>query len=217
MAGSATAAEPVAAKRRKRRSSTEIVDRIVAAAGEEFKRSGYAGATTAAIARAADVTEAQIFRHFASKADLFRDAIFQPLNQHFAAFMESGAGGGTPSEGFDGLAKRYITELQDFMGEHSRMLMSLIVARAYEQGGGEGPSEIAGLNAYFDRGAAMMRGRVGDEPRVPPELMVRVSFAAVLACVMFRDWLFPKGMASEGAISQAIVDFVLDGIRANEE
>jgi hypothetical protein len=46
--------------------------------------------------------------------------------------------------------------------------------------------------------------------------MVRVSFVAVLASLMFKDWLFPAGMASEDEIREAIVDFVIDGIRANE-
>ena len=47
--------------------------------------------------------------------------------------------------------------------------------------------------------------------------MVRVSFAAVLANVMFRDWLFPAGLASEHDIREAIIDFVIDGLRASQE
>jgi hypothetical protein len=46
--------------------------------------------------------------------------------------------------------------------------------------------------------------------------MVRVSFVAVLASLMFKDWLFPKGLASDADIREAIVDFVIDGINANE-
>lgn len=45
--------------------------------------------------------------------------------------------------------------------------------------------------------------------------MVRVSFAAVLGSVMFRDWLFPEGLASDEAIRRAIADFTIDGISAN--
>ena len=61
-----------------------------------------------------------------------------------------------------------------------------------------------------------MQSRSTGEQKVRPELMVRVSFAAVLANVMFKDWLFPPGMASDDEIRQAIVDFTIDGITAND-
>jgi hypothetical protein len=37
----------------------------------------------------------------------------------------------------------------------------------------------------------------------------------VLACVMFKDWIFPRGLAGPDEISAAIRDFVMDGINAN--
>lgn len=204
------------APRRKRRSPEELRDLIIEAAGQEFEANGYSGATTAAIARRAEVTEAQIFRFFASKAELFREAIFQPLNRHFSEFQSRNVAEVRNVEPFRALATSYINELQDFMGEHSRMLMSLIVAKEYMQGSGEGLGDLEGLRAYFERGAATMRARTKGKEKVPAELMVRVSFAAVLACVMFRDWLFPPGMASDEQIRAAIADFTIDGIRANE-
>lgn len=200
--------------RRKRRSPEAIRDLIIAAAGAEFEENGYSGATTAQIARRADVTEAQIFRFFESKQELFREAIFQPLNRHFSEFHASTMRADGTFD-FRENAERYINELQDFMAEHSRSLMSLIVAKEYK-GSAEGLGEIEGLHAYFERGRAMTESRTQGKVMVPPELMVRVSFAAVLGSVMFKDWLFPKGMASDEAIRQAIVDFTIDGIRANE-
>jgi AcrR family transcriptional regulator len=202
--------------RRKRRTPEEIMDRITRAAEEEFTQSGFSGATTAAIARRADVTEAQLFRYFASKADLFREAIFTPLNRHFTDFLATQIASTDDRATMRESAHRYITELQEFLTGHSRMLLSLVVAQTYAPGSMQGVSEIDSLTAYFDRGAATMTRRLGvEEIRVAPKLMVRVSFAAVLACVMFRDWMFPPGLADEAAINEAIVDFVLDGISAN--
>lgn len=201
--------------RRRRRSSEEVADRILEAAAEEFELAGYAGATTAAIARRADVTEAQIFRFHASKQDLFRAAIFTPLNRHFADFQarnDPEMVGERP--GYE-LAHKYIGELQDFMASHSRMFMSLIVASAYSPDNADSMTELQGLQAYFEQGKAMMRARVGERPRVSPELMVRVSFAAVLANLMFRDWLFPPGLAGDGEIRDAIAAFIIQGIEAN--
>ncbi|EJL31315.1 TetR/AcrR family transcriptional regulator [Novosphingobium sp. AP12] len=201
--------------RRRRRSSEEVADRILEAAAEEFELSGYSGATTAAIARRAEVTEAQIFRFHASKQDLFRAAIFTPLNRHFADFQARTVA--DPEAGRDGhdLARAYIGELQEFMSRHSRMFLSLVVANAYSPGATGGIDALDGLQAYFDKGKAMMTARVGETPRVSPELMVRVSFAAVLANLMFRDWLFPRGLAGEDEIREAITAFVIEGIEAN--
>ncbi len=201
--------------RRKRRSSEEVADRILAAAAEEFELSGYSGATTAAIARRADVTEAQIFRFYASKQDLFRAAIFTPLNAHFVEFQSKHAATLDKIGNNRVLARQYILELQDFMERHSGMLMSLIAASAYSPDTTEGVGEMEGLRTYFDLGSATMSRRFGGTNKVPPALMVRVSFAAVLANLMFKDWLFPPGIASKQEIREAIVDFVIEGIEAN--
>ena len=166
--------------RRKRRAPQDLREAILAAAATEFEANGFSGATTAAIARRAETTEAQIFRLFSSKADLFRASVFAPLNRHFSEFHAQAMGDATEGASQRDLAGRYIDELQDFIEGHSRSLMSLIVARAHGQVAGEGPQAIEGLEAYFARGAATMRARSGDAAPVPPELMVRVSFAAVL-------------------------------------
>lgn len=208
--------EQAAPPRRKRRTTEEVAERILEAAVEEFELAGYSGATTAAIARRAEVTEAQIFRFYQSKQELFRAAIFTPLNRHFSEFHERNMAPVGDSGSMREMARLYINELQDFMDQHSRMLMSLIVASAYSPDTTESVGELEGLRAYFEQGTAVMTRRVGEEAKVDPRLMVRVSFAAVLASQMFKDWLFPKGLASDEDIREAIVDFVIDGIRANE-
>jgi AcrR family transcriptional regulator len=203
--------------RRKRRSSEEVRDRVIEAAGVEFERHGYTGATTAGIARRAEVTEAQIFRYFTSKGDLFRAAIFEPLNRHFADFQTRQRAMASDAVAYREGARRYIIELQDFIGRHSGMLMSLLVAKAYARDPTEGGAGLDGLREYFDRGAAMMRSRSSDAHKVAPELMVRVSFAAVLGCVLFNDWMFPPGVADDATIREATLDFVLDGLNANND
>lgn len=212
MAKQHTDAKP---QRRRRRSSGEVADRILEAAAEEFELSGYSGATTAAIARRAEVTEAQIFRFHASKQDLFRAAIFTPLNRHFAAFQARQLSDLDAVKDGKALARTYISELQDFIASHSRMFMSLVVANAYSPDASGAMAELDGLQAYFEKGKAMMSTRIGDKAKISPELMVRVSFAAVLANLMFRDWLFPPEMASDSEIRDAIATFVIEGVEAN--
>jgi len=187
------------------------MDRLIEAAEEEFRRSGFAGATTAAIARRAESTEAQLFRYFGSKADLFREAIFKPLNRHFQDFISRQVNNADPHEGDRAKSKRYIAELQRFLDSHSSMLMSVVVAQMYTPKTAHGVAEIDSVRSYFDIGTGLLAARKGKKPKVHPRLLSRVSFAAVLACVVFKDWLFPEGLATDGEITAAITDFVNDG------
>lgn len=191
------------------------MDRIVQAAAEEFKRVGYVGATTAAIARKADVTEAQLFRYFGSKSKLFRETIFKPLDEQLLNFTNKHLPDDGKISSFRSNSTLYIDELQRFISENADMITSLVVAQTYETEAGHGVGAIGSLAKYFDRGASNMRNRVKGRAKVDPELMVRVSFVAVLACVIFRDWIFPPGLASEEEIRAAINTFVLEGISAN--
>lgn len=209
----ATVDPPSPPSRRARRSPEQLTTRILHAAAEEFKRVGYAGATTAAIARNADVTEAQLFRYFGSKANLFREAIFEPLDEQLLAFTNTHFDG-PGSTLFHKNAALYIDELRKFVSDNVDMITSLVVAETYEKEGAQGLGAIGSLGRYFEHGAQIMTARAKN-PKVDPKLMVRVSFVAVLACVMFRDWIFPKGMASDEAINRAIQDFVIEGISVN--
>src|SRR5262249_5436525 len=114
-----------APERRKRRSPEDLMNRILEAAAEEFQRSGYAGATPATRARSAEVTEAQLFRYFGSKANLFREAIFKPLDaqlQHFLSQHELEVG---QSVVRDENAALYIEDLQRFLAANADMLTTL--------------------------------------------------------------------------------------------
>lgn len=202
--------------KRSRRSANDILNRIVQAAGEEFKRCGYAGTTTAAIARRADVTEAQLFRYFDSKSTLFRETIFVPIDQHLTSFNNAHmrlASAKTVSR--KKMTRLYTSELQHFIRDNSKMLTSLVVAQTYQMGTAHGVGKIDSLATYFEHGASMMMQRLKKTPKIDPKLLVRLAFVAVLAAVMFKDWIFPTGLASDEEIEAAINDFILAGIRSN--
>jgi AcrR family transcriptional regulator len=203
------------ARKRERRSPDEILNRIVRAATEEFKRSGFTGTTTAAIARKAGVTEAQLFRYFGSKSNLLRETIFKPLDEHFQTFVDkylSDAGG---AASIREATHRYTLDLQRFIREHSDALTSLVFAQIYNPETARRGSEIKSLSAYFDRCAAITQARIKAKPRIDPKLMVRLSFVTVLGCAMFKDWIFPASVASDADITAAVSDFVLGGVIAN--
>ncbi len=205
----------VAAPKRTRRSRDDILGRIVQAASDEFKRRGFAGTTTATIARKADVTEAQLFRYFGSKSNLFRETIFKPINQHFQSFINAHMPDGSQEMRRE-LSRQYILELQRFIAEHSEMLTSLVVAQTYDEGTAHGVGQIDSVRTYFERGTAAMNMRLkGSKAWVDPKLLVRVTFVTVLGCVMFKDWIFPRGLASDDEINSAVNAFIVEGIGAN--
>ena len=199
--------------KRTRRSRDDILNRIVQAACEEFKRSGFAGATTAAIARKAEVTEAQLFRCFSSKSNLFRETVFKPIDQHFIHFMNQHMPEIRKAASVAAMTDLYATELQRFIRENSGILASLVVAQTYESETAH--PAIDSLHTYFDRCAALMSLRLKGRTKVDPKLTVRVVFGAVLASVMFKDWLFPAGLATDEDITAAVNDFIKEGSRAN--
>ena len=128
--------------RRKRRSTQEVVDRIIDAAFLEFGENGYASTTTAAIARRADVAEALIFTHFATKANLFRKAVFKPLDDHFSNFIATHADV-TNEEMRARESRAYVSDLVSFVQRHSGMFKSLVVNEAF---GGNGDGSGGGIS-----------------------------------------------------------------------
>ena len=205
------------AAKRKRRSAHDILNRIVRAAAQEFSRRGFAGAATAAIARKADVTEAQLFRYFGSKSNLFRETVFNPLEQHLQHFLEQHMQEFDRAASLREATRLYTTELQRFIRRHSDVLRSLLVAQMYDSGTSHGLSGIDSLATYFDRGAAMMSTRLKTTPPVDPKLMVRLAFITVLGSVMFKDWMMPAGMVRDEDVTAGVNLFVMEGIGANSD
>jgi AcrR family transcriptional regulator len=197
-----------------RRSSNEIRLRLIKAAGGEFRKFGFAGATTAGIAKRADTTEAQLFRAFKSKGELFREAVFEPLKEHLSKFLEQYLSEVGVASNAREQARRYIGELQTFINENSMLLLSLVAAQSFASDDTTYHG-IDNLQTYFRLGAAVMRKRIVGRPGVDPEILVRISFAAVLGCVMFKDWMFPGNIHSDAAISAGVIDFIMDGINVN--
>lgn len=77
--GRVTTARRTGDATRVRRRPSELRELILAAAEDTFARLGYADTTTIEVARAAGVTRSVLARHFATKQELFRAAIEQPL------------------------------------------------------------------------------------------------------------------------------------------
>lgn len=82
------AAEPPIPPRRKYLPAEERRRQIILAAQEVFARTNLQGARTRDIAKAADVNQATLFEHFASKEAIFHAAVVNPLIEAMQGMYE---------------------------------------------------------------------------------------------------------------------------------
>ena len=102
---------------------------LVGAAQQVFAARGYRGATTAEIAAVAGVSESALFRHFATKTDLFATAALVPFTEFmtgFAAVWERQRGADVQTGTF---MRTFVTELFDHV-QTSRDIVILRESRA---------------------------------------------------------------------------------------
>jgi hypothetical protein len=158
-----------------------------------------------------------IFSNFGSKARLFHDSIFNPLDQLLRQFTSTRLVDMTDAAGLKAGTREYVFEFQQFVRRHSRMLKSLVAAQMFESDNVKGMHQVEGLHAYFAQSSARMANRTTGKPKIDPRLLTRISFATIVSCILFKDWLFPKDLASEEVISAAISSFVAEGLNADAD
>ena len=206
-----SAGQKPARRRRPRRSPEEIARCLLDAAVEEFAAHGYDGARTATIAQRAGVVEPLLFKYFGSKANLFQRSIFENLDRNYNRFVETHAAVAEGGDSWSGQAREYASQQQDFLRKNARMFLSLILHESFDTEGKEGPVELSGLQEFLDKMSRFAANRLDGRADADPNLIARISFASLLACALFQDWLFPAGIADEQKIKSAVIDFVLKG------
>lgn len=102
---------------------------LLDAAATVFARRGYGGASTKEIAELAATTQASIYRHYGSKADLFVAAVAEPflelIDDYTAGFTEQlRHGGGDPYR----LTETHIASLYDHLYDKRTAVLALICA-----------------------------------------------------------------------------------------
>jgi AcrR family transcriptional regulator len=201
----------------RRRSSAEVRQLLLDAAARTFREHGYQRATTDQIAEAAGVSMSVLFRHFPTKADLFRDAIVQPFIDSLAAFTRTWKESFTDPVDEEQIMRHLVSELYDSFRTHEDAVAAL--TRADDSLDEATAAEIAAL---FDQCFAHMRdmGREeaarrswfsGDEM----ELTSRLLVALVTATVSHRRWFLPTGRnrLSRTRIIDHITNLMLYGLR----
>lgn len=163
--------------------------RLLAAAMAVFAETGYAGATTRAIAERAGVNEVTLFRHFGSKADLMTEALASQLGKLTPQFA-------APSGDIEQDLVRVVTAYQEIVGSHARFIISVLsdVPRFPE------------LKAVADVPRAMIAAAAGMIARYQQQGLLQDEAAPVVAASLLTPLLF---LAS---VRQAAPDLIGSGI-----
>src|SRR4051794_542365 len=118
-----------AKKRRPRRTSAEVRHLMLEAARDTFAEHGYGGATTKEIATRADVSEAVLFRNFASKEALFEAAILEPFQEFVERYTDRWRDADLLDGAPEAVMRQYTEALYDMVREHRSLFAALATSR----------------------------------------------------------------------------------------
>ncbi len=141
---------------RKRPKPGERREQILQTLAAMLEKPGAERITTAALARQLEVSEAALYRHFASKAQMFEaliDFIEQAVFTRMAQILESGSPEGVPPEEGARQAHRVVALVLQF-GERNPGLVRVMVGDALVL---EHERLQARMNQFFDRIESSLR------------------------------------------------------------
>jgi AcrR family transcriptional regulator len=198
---------------RSRRSPATVRLLVLGAARELFAEQGYTQVSTREIARRAGVTQAQVFRHFGSKAMLFVEAAYRPFHDFVTDYVRRWAeqGHGANTSAHD--TEVFVDGLYRLLRENCGLL------GAMSESATEGAPELAAATAVFLRevfdqleGEVVLESGAKGSKSMDAAYAVRFSFALVFGVSMLGEALFPpSGQSSRALIVEEMSGFILRG------
>jgi AcrR family transcriptional regulator len=185
---------------------------LLDAARELFARQDYRSTTTREIAEAAGVAEHLLFRHFGSKAALFREALVVPFTTFVDDFSETWRSVVPEETDEEELAEQFVGQLYDLFVDHRGLVMTLWASDALSQ------EELAEAGiADVDQALAVL-GRISAEGMdirgmrsSHPDLAARSTVAMIAGMAAFRSSFFGTKGPSRDAIVDELTQAVLHG------
>ena len=185
---------------------------ILTAARGVFVEHGYAGARTQHIAQQADVAEALLYRHFASKAALFEAAVLEPLERMITDLIDQTA------------AMADVTDVdrrrQGFVAMHESMcrtcvhVVPLLGVALFSEGGRVFYRDrLAPLLGRGHESAAALMGSWPLRQPLDPATAFTATFGMYLGIALDAHM---RGEAVDAAaVSAALADVVVRGLSAS--
>jgi AcrR family transcriptional regulator len=185
---------------------------LLDAARDLFARQDYRSTTTREVAAAAGVAEHLLFRHFGSKAALFREALVLPFTDFVAAFDETWRAVVPEENDEDALAGEFVGRLYDLFVEHRGLVVTLWASDALD------PEERAEAGLADVERAMAVLGRIGAEGRDlrglrpgHPDLAAQSTVAMVAGMAAFGPGFFGSRPPSRDAIVDELTQAALHG------
>lgn len=185
---------------------------LLAAARDRFARRDYRGTTTREIAESAGVSEYLLFRHFGSKAGLFREALVVPFTEFLDGFGDTW-GAVVPEEtDEEQLARQFVGQLYDVLVEHRGLLVTLVAADELSD------EDVAAAGIAEIRRGLSLLGRISVEGMAlrgltarEPALAAHSTVATIVGMVALRSTFFGDSPPGREALVDELVHAVLHG------
>ena len=187
---------------------------LMDAARSEFIEQGYGGAKTREIARRAGTSEVTLFRHFGSKANLFRQTVFQPVNDYLNEFISSEVPADGPMEMSPENLRKFTSRLFEIITENAPLIKALVASFDYENGDVSDIEDLTSLNEYFQKSQGQLDLLLSDESRniiKRPDIFVRIVFSSFLSLSLFGEWIFPNKSFDAAEVVSIMQDIIIRG------
>ena len=201
-----------ASARAVRRPPGEARRLLLDAARELFARKDYRSTTTREIAESAGVTEYLLFRHFGSKAGLFREALVLPFTTIVDEFAQTWQAVIPEETDEVELARHFVERVYDVVVDHRGLLLTLVASEAFSE------DEIADAGIADIRRALGVLGQISVEgmqmrglQSSQPDLPAHSTMAMIVGMVALRSSFFGTKPPSRDAIVDELVQATLHG------
>ena len=185
---------------------------LLDAARDLFARQDYRATTTREIAEAAGVTEYLLFRHFGSKAGLFREALVLPFTNFVDDFGRTWQAVVPEETDEEELSRQFVGRLYDVLVEHKGLLLTLVAS----DGLSDDEARSAGITDI--RRALTLLGQIsGEGMRLRglhsdhPDLPAHSTVAMIVGMVALRSTFFGNRPPPREAIVDELVQAILHG------
>jgi AcrR family transcriptional regulator len=195
-----------------RRPRGEVRKLLLDVARELFSRKDYRSTTTREIADAAGVTEHLLFRHFGSKAALFREALVLPFTGFVDDFGRTWRALVPEETNEDELARLFVGNLYDVFVEHRGLVVTLLASESLSE------EEMAEAGIPDIRRALAVLGQISAEGMdmrgtrsTRPELAAYSTVAMIAGMAALRPTFFAGRKPSREAIVEELTQATLHG------
>ena len=203
------AVTPAQATRRPRGAPRRL---LLDAARDLFARQDYRSTTTREIAEAAGVTEHLLFRHFGSKAALFREALVLPFTSFVDEFGRTWRAVVPEETDEDELARHFVGQLYNVFVEHRGLVVTLLASEALSE------EEMADAGIADIRRALALLGQISTEGvdirgmrSSHPDLAAHSTVAMIAGMAALRSTFFGTKQPSRDAIVEELTQAILHG------